>query len=331
MGTAYLRVEIDGQPLYEFSKDVLMEQVDVVQEINQHWRCYVRCRQTEDQRFPIEDSLGKDLQVIAVDEDGNQTYLFSGLVHEAELEYEIYGSFTARLTGVSKTFNMDVAPRQNYYDYGDNTLSNVAQKTTAKAGLSASGDLGAPSFPMPLVQWGETDFKFLIRTADDALHWIAPNAEDGDVVDVSKEFADGPTLQWRTEDELVSFRVRGKLGAPKMDGAHYNPLEGLSKVDTDVEGGPAFLGGAGQMVGKVQQQSQDKHKAGYVSNRRGSLSLDDYNDLLKSEVNRAIENSIVATGISLNPAVTAGKKLTIQGVVEADGAYGVTKVVHHWK
>src|ERR1700751_3371643 len=107
MATAYLQVQIDGQPLYEFSDKVLMEQVDFIQEINKHWWCYVRCRQTEDQRFPIEDSLGKDLQVIAYDEDQNETYLFSGFVLEAELEYEIYGSYTARLTAVSKTYHMD--------------------------------------------------------------------------------------------------------------------------------------------------------------------------------------------------------------------------------
>jgi len=331
MGIAHLQVDIGGKPLYEFSTDVLMEQVDVVQEINQHWWCYLRCRQTEDLRFPIEDSLGQDLQVIAVDEDDNQTYLFSGMVLEAELEYEISGSYTARLTGVSKTYNMDVTPRQMYYDFGDNTFSNVAAQTTGRAGLSINGSPGPGAFPMPLVQWGETDFKFLIRTADDVISWITPDAEKGEVVDVYSKFSDGPTLQWRTEDELVSFRVRGKLGTPKMDGAHYNFLEGLSKVYEDVEGGPVFLGGASQMVGKVQEQSTAKHKPGYVYNRRGPLTLAEYNVLLQKEVNRALETSIVANGISLNPAVAAGKKVIIQGVVDAEGAYGVTKVAHHWK
>src|ERR1700733_7994608 len=331
MGIAYLQVEIGGQPLYEFSKDVLMEQVDVIQEINQHWWCFLRCRQTEDVRFPIEDSLGQDLQVIAVDEDNNQTYLFSGMVLEAELEYEIYGSYTARLTGVSKTYNMDVTPRQKYYAIGDNKFSDIASQTTSQAGLSTSGSLSPAAFPMPLVQWGETDFKFLIRIGDDAVTWIAPDAEKADVVNVYSEFADGPTLQWRTEDELISFRVRGKLSTPKMDGAHYNALEGLSKVYQDVTGGPVFLSGAGQMVGKVQEQSTAKIKSGYIFNRRGPLTLAEYNVLLQKETNRAIETSVVASGVSLNPAVAAGKKVTIQGVVDADGAYGVTKVVHHWK
>jgi type VI secretion system secreted protein VgrG len=330
MGTAYLRVNIDGQPLYEFSKDVLMEQVDVIQEINQHWWCHIRCRQTEDQRFPIEDSLGKDLQVIAFDEDDNQTYLFSGFVLEAELEYEIYGSYTARITGVSKTYNMDVAHRQHYYDYGKNTVDNVIGETTSRAGLSLNGSPPKGEFPLPLMQWGETDFNFLIRQLDSAITWVFPDAEKADVINGRSEFDDGPTLQWRVEDQLLSFRVLGKLAAPKMDGAHYNPLAGLSKLFENVKGAPAFLDGAGEMVGKVKEQSDSKLKPAYLVNRRGVLEVDAFKTLLEREVARGIETGVVATGVSLNPAVAAGKKVTIEGVTKVGGAYGVTKVVHHW-
>jgi type VI secretion system secreted protein VgrG len=330
MAAAYVRVDIDGKPIYEFSEDVLLEQVDVIQEINQHWWCYVRCRQTEDKRFPIEDSLGKDLQVIAFDEDENQTYLFSGMVLDAELEYEIYGSYTARLTGVSKTYNMDVATRQKYYDFGQNTLPNVASETTGRANLTVGGG-GGGSFPMPLVQWGETDFRFLVRTADDAVFWVSPNEQDAEVVDLKKDFEAGPTLQWRAEDQLMSFRVRGKLGSPAMDGAHYNPLQGLSKYYNEVKGEPAFFDGASHMVSKVKSQSDTKHKPGYVSDRRGPLDLDGYHELLQKEMKRAIQTSVIGYGVSLNPGVGAGKKVVIQGLVDADGTYGVTKVAHHWK
>jgi type VI secretion system secreted protein VgrG len=330
MAPAYVRVEIDGQPIYEFSQDVLLDQVDVVQEINQHWWCYIRCRQTEDKRFPIEDSLGKDLQVMAFDEEGSETYLFSGIVLEAELEYEIFGSFTARITGVSKSYNMDVAPRQLYYPPGKNTLSNVAQETTSRAGLSLNGG-GGGEFPMPLVQMGETDFKFLVRVADDAFSWITPNAQKAEVVDLKQQFEGGPTLQWRAEDQLMSFRVKGKLRTPSMDGAHYNPLQGLSKVFDKVKGDPAFFDGASQMVGKVKEQSEAKHKPGYVSDRRGPLDVAGYEMLLHKEVNRSIQSGVIGQGVSLNPAVAAGKTVVIQGVAQAEGTYGVTKVVHHWK
>ena len=332
MGTAYLRVDIDGQPLYEFSKDVLMEQVDVIQEINKHWWCYVRCRQTQDERFPIEDSLGKDLQVVAVDEDQNQTYLFSGIVLEAELEYEIYGSFTARLTAVSKTYNMDVAPRHMYYDFGKNVLDNIANQTASRADLQPGGDLGSNiTFPAPLVQWGETDFNFLIRSADDAVRFVCPNAEIGTQVDLKSAFDDGPTLQWRTEDQLLSFRLRGRLRSPTMDGAHYDPYEGLSKDYTQVQPEPEYLSGGAPMVEKMKGQSAAKLKPGYVVDRRGPLTLAQYNVLLQKEGNRALETGVVGYGMSLHPGIAAGKKVIIQGLDATDGSFGVTKVAHHWK
>jgi type VI secretion system secreted protein VgrG len=331
MATAYVLVNIDGQPLGQFSQDAILEQVEVVQEINQHWWCYVTCRQTEDRRFPIEDSIGKDLQAIAVDQDGSQTFLFSGLVLDAELEYEIFGSYTARLTGVSKTYLMDLAPRQKYYDYGQNTAPNVVNETISRAGLTLGDPPPPGDFPMPLVQWGETDYKLLVRIADDAFHFVLPNAQDGQTVNVKGEFADGPTLKWRTEDQLMSFRVRGRLGTAKMDGAHYNPIEGLSKNYTDVKGGPDYFDGASQMVSKVKEQSDAKLKNGYLTDRRSVLNLGEYDVLLQKEVNRALETGITGQGVSLEPKVTAGKKVIIQGVVNVEGTFGVTKVAHHWK
>ncbi|HUA20138.1 MAG TPA: phage baseplate assembly protein V [Bryobacteraceae bacterium] len=334
MATAYVLVNIDGQALYDFSPGAVLEQVDVTQEINQHWTCFVQCRQTEDQRFPIEDSLGKDLQVIAVADDGTQTYLFNGFLLDVELEYEIFGSYVARLSGVTKTYHMDVAPRQNYYDYGTNTLENIAKKTTEVAGLTANIATtrfpAAYEYPVPAVQWGETDYRFLIRLADHLLVWLVPNAQDGTTVDLLDNFGSGPTLGWRAEDQLLSFRLRGKLASAANDGAHYNPLKALSQVFTDVKGEYEFLSGAADMVAKVKDQSLAVHKNGYITDRREMTELEYYKVLLAKEVNRAIQSSAIGQGVSLDPTVAAGKKVTIQGLTNAEGDYGVTKVLHQW-
>lgn len=334
MATAYVLVNIDGQALYDFSPGAVLEQVDVTQEINQHWTCFIRCRQTEDQRFPIEDSLGKDLQVIAVADDGTQVHLFSGFLLDVELEYEIYGSYTARLSGISKTYHLDVAPRQNYYDYGDNSIENVANKTAGQAGLNAKVNMtrfpSGATFALPTVQWGETDYRFLIRMADELLTFVVPSAQDGQTVELKDKFDDGPTLQWRAEDQLLSFRLRGRLGAAAMDGAHYDPLEGLSQNYANVNGGPEYFDGAADMVGKVQSQSSAVHKPGYMVDRRNMTKLDYYKTLLSKEVNRALETGIIGQGTSLDPTVAVGKKVVIQGVTNAEGSYGVIKVQHHW-
>ena len=78
----------------ELISDAILVTVEVTQELNQHSWCHIECRQTEDVRFPVEESLGKDVQVLTYDEDGSAHVAFDGFVLEGELEYEIYGSYT---------------------------------------------------------------------------------------------------------------------------------------------------------------------------------------------------------------------------------------------
>src|SRR5436305_1606176 len=93
--------------------DALLADVVVTQSLNTHWWCEVDLRQTEDKRFPAEDMLGKDLQIVTHNADGSENKLFSGLIVESELEYEIYGSYGGHLTAVSKSYLMDLTPRRN--------------------------------------------------------------------------------------------------------------------------------------------------------------------------------------------------------------------------
>ena len=90
-------ITIDGDLL----EDVLLVRVTVVQALDNHWWADVECRQTSDKRFPAEDLLGKELVVAASGEQGERRQLFTGLIIESELEYEIYGSQRAWLRAVS--------------------------------------------------------------------------------------------------------------------------------------------------------------------------------------------------------------------------------------
>ena len=89
MAAPYIKV---GDDLLQ---DGIMESVRVDQELNQHWSCEIVCRQTEDTRVPVEDYLGRDLQIIASLDDEAEQMLFDGFVLDVELDYEINGSFTA--------------------------------------------------------------------------------------------------------------------------------------------------------------------------------------------------------------------------------------------
>src|SRR5437870_1957382 len=82
----------------ELVANSILVRAEVTQELNEHDWCVVEMRQTEDARPLLEESLGKDLQIATHDEDGAQRVVFPGFILETELEYELAGSFTARLT-----------------------------------------------------------------------------------------------------------------------------------------------------------------------------------------------------------------------------------------
>ena len=55
---------------------------------------------------------------------------------EGELESEIYGSYTVRLTAASRSYKLDCTPQEAYWR--KNTLSGIAQALAGEDGLQAS-------------------------------------------------------------------------------------------------------------------------------------------------------------------------------------------------
>src|SRR5581483_6400315 len=115
-------------------EDALLAAVEVEEELNRHTWCRIECRQTLDRRFSFEDYLGEALEVVAVDQDGASRTLFTGFVLDSELEYEIYGSYTARITGVSASYKLSISSDEAYYR--KQTLAGVASAIAGRRGVS---------------------------------------------------------------------------------------------------------------------------------------------------------------------------------------------------
>jgi len=90
-------IKLGGVPL----DDNLHAEVTVIQQLNSHWSCTINLRQTGDRRFPAEEMLGKEVQISTHDDQGAENRIFTGVVIKSELEYEIYGSYTARLMAIN--------------------------------------------------------------------------------------------------------------------------------------------------------------------------------------------------------------------------------------
>jgi len=319
MSAAYLKIGGD------LTKDALLSSVEVIQELNNHWRCTVQCRQTEDKRFPTEDCLGQDLQILTDDDAGNENVIFDGFIIDVELTYEVWGSYTAQLTAVTRSYKMDLTPRKAYYL--EKTLSDVAQALAGHAGLQSSVK-GPSKKALNYVQWGESDFDFLNRLVDDYGCWLRPSAQG---IEIFNSFQNGTKLQWRDERGLLKFKTKGTLGQPSFNGAHYDHHEMKSENYLQVSADAQFYGNTvSPLVDVVKNQSKKVMPAGYVANRSRVMTLDDYQTLLKKESVRSIGGNITGYGESGNPQLTPGNTVQIEGNLDAHGTYGVTKVVHRW-
>ncbi len=313
-------IRIDGNPV----SDGLLAEITVVQELNAHAWCSMSVRQTSDERFPAEDMLGKDLQIVTRAEDGTDTVAFDGVVIESELEYEIYGSFAAHMSAVSRTHLLDISPRREYYR--DATPKQIVQQILGKAGLTLEGDMPSGASANYL-QLEETDWAFVLRLVDDAEAWLRPTPKG---IEVRQSFQTPVDLAWREEHGLLSFHVSGRLSQPSCNGAHYDAAAMQSQIYEKVTASPSFFGSAGRMVDAVQSKSTALLPADYLVSRSRSATLSDYQTRLQREARRSIGRSVVARGESGQTQLKAGNQVNIQGPMDAQGSYGLTRVVHSW-
>jgi type VI secretion system secreted protein VgrG len=318
MSAAYMKIGGD------LIKDALLTSVEVTQELNDHWWCTVVCRQTEDKRFATEQCLGQDIKILTYDQDGAENAVFDGFILDVELTYEVFGSYTAQLTAVTRSYKMDLTPRKAYYL--EKTLQDVAKELAGHAGLQSSVN-GPSRKALNYVQWGESDFDFLNRLVDDYGCWLRPSAKG---IEIFNSFQKGVSLEWRDEQGLLRFKTKGTLGQPSFNGAHYDHHQMKSETYTKVSDEAQFYDSVGPLVDAVKNQSKKVMPPGYVANRARVMTLDDYQTVLKKESVRAIGGNITGHGESRNQQLLPGNTVQIDGTLDAHGTYGVTKVVHRW-
>jgi type VI secretion system secreted protein VgrG len=330
MSASYLNLKVDGQ----FVSNVILSHVSVMQELNRHWWCQAQCRHLEDQRLGVDQQaiirveqwLGKDLQVLAIGDDGPHV-IFDGFVLEVELIYELSSAYTAIVQSVTRSYKMDGTPRHSYYL--GKTLTDVAPQLGQNSGVKVSVQC-QDAKPLNYVQWGETDFEFLRRLADDHGAWLRPSA---DGVEIYDSFQPGTEVRWKKASEanaLLSFSLKGALATPSFCGAHYHFHQMKSQTYQNVNDEAQFFDSAGHLVDAARKASKDTMPPGYLHQRSRIVTLDEYEQRLKKESVRSIGSSIVGSGQTQDRDLTPGNTVQVRGTLDADGLYGVTQVAHSW-
>jgi type VI secretion system secreted protein VgrG len=316
-------LKIDGHLL----KEAMISRLEIRQELGSHYWLDAEFRLINQQQPPVASYLGKSIEFIAFEEYRAELSIFTGLTLKAGMEYELHGGFVARVRGVTQSYKLQLTPEEDYF-YGS-TLKDVAEKVVREDKLKLQFNVDGECAKMNYVQWGESDFEFIRRIADDQGCFMRPTP---DGVEIRRRFADAEqTLRWSDEYGLISFSIKGRLGQPSFDGGCYDPRKMESRSFSQVKKEPQFFSEtAAEMVGAVMEQSSKLPPNRLVFDGRAP-KVENYQALLEKESQRAIGSKIVATGVSRNVRLKPGDQVRIEGDnFDAKGDYGLISVVHRY-
>ena len=316
-------LKIDGEIL----KDAMISHLEIRQELGTHYWLDVEFRLLNQQQPPVAEYLGKPIEFITFEELGSELPIFSGLVWKAEMVFELHGDFIARLRGVTNSYKLQLTPEEDYFF--KKSLPEVADKIIKEDGLKLDFNADGQFAKMNYVQWGESDFDFLLRIADDQGCLLRPTPKG---VEIRRGFADtGLVLRWHDEYGVINFSIAGELGQPTFDGTYYDPRGMKSQRFTKVQKAPQFFPDtAADMIGAVTQQSKQLPSDRLVFDGR-TPKIESYRAMLEKESQRSIGSKVTATGVSRNAQLKPGDKVKLEGDnFSAQGEYGLIKVVHHY-
>src|SRR5215510_7028362 len=243
------RLKIDGQNL----EDVVISRLEIRQELGAHYWLDVEFRLHDQERPPVASYLGKPIEFSVFEESGAELSIFTGLTLEAGIEYGFRRDFAARVRGVTQSYKLQLTPEEHYF-YKMN-LREVADQVIVKEDkLGLQFNVEGECAKMNYVQWGESDFDFVRRIADDQGCFMRPIPNG---VEIRRGFEEpGQTVRWHDEHGLLSFSIKGRLGQPAIDGSCYDAREMKSQRFNKVKKDPQFFSEtAADMVNAVKDQS----------------------------------------------------------------------------
>ena len=315
------RVNLGGSPL----EDAILDQVEVTQVLNGHWYCALVCRDTLDHPIPGEDMLGQPCRISNVADDGTEHVTFDGIVIDVSLTREVWGSSTAVVRAASLSWTMDRSRRNRYFPTA--SLAPVAAQLTA--GLPLSCELAAVNLLHEHIQYGETDWEFLLRLADDAGGWVRSGLGS---IELKSSFDEAHPLRFREEYGLLEFSVDGRLPPGKVRAAHYDSAVAQSRISAGEQKTASLEAGGARMGAAIATGAAQQELVGFTGRSR-AVAWGDMATRAQGEAERVHGAGVLAGGVSRDTTVTAGGALAVESPsagFDAGGTWYVLKVKHLW-
>jgi uncharacterized protein involved in type VI secretion and phage assembly len=301
-----------------------IELLEVTQALGEHTRCRLRFYRDNDTDVLLETLLGLPLTVTLDDEIGPTTTPFTGFVLDGSQAHQLNHGSEFELEAISYSWAME---REDTAYYTAHRLPDLVAKMGAKLGT------GAPARdPLQYVQFGETDFAFLRRVADD--HGMFVRTVET-TPEVRAGFDDqGLELKWARD--LLALKATTRTVPYGTAGAAHRPEEKRDHRFRNVRKAPTWLDGAQRLttVATRLAEKASTQSGGYMHDLPfRSPKLTDARRALEAESERALGGAVSVSGESNNIRVRAGDTVTLVEStfrLATQGKVGVTKVVHRF-
>ncbi len=301
----------------ELLDDAIFTRVVIQQRLNDHSFCELECRDTLDRPIPGENALGADCVITNTADDGTEFVSFRGVVIDVALKREVWGSYSCVLRAASPSWLLDRSTRNAYFP---GSLSAVA------------GTMGAASLvpdkpsPAEYVQFAETDWRFLLRLADDHGGWIRTGVGG---TEIRNSFESAVPLIFRDHGGLLEFHIQGELAPAKVAAAQYDRSNMQSSVLPGESKAASFEQPGQAMASAVQGGSLAQALLGFSARSR-SWTNADMQVRAQFDAERAGGGAVTAGGVSRNMALTAGGSVDVQNLGDASGTWYLLDVTHTW-
>jgi type VI secretion system secreted protein VgrG len=305
----------------------MISRLEIRQELGAHDWLDAEFRLHDEDKPPVASYLGKPIDFCGYDDSDDELTIFTGMALEAEMVYGFRRDFVARVCGVSQSYRLQLTQEEDCF-YKMN-LQEVASKVIGNDNLKLEFNADVECAKMNYVQWGESDFEFIRRIADDQGCFMRPTPEG---VEIRRGFKDwGQTMRWGDNHGLLSFSIKGRLGQPSFNGSCYDPIAMESRRFNQVKKEPQFFPEtAADIIGAVLEGSQKLPPGRMVFDGRAP-KIPNFQEALEKESQRAIGSKIVGVGVSRNPHLKPGDLIHLDGdEFDARGDYGLISVTHRY-
>jgi type VI secretion system secreted protein VgrG len=317
-----VEVRIGGLTLRD--KDV--GHLQLRQELGSHTHCAIGFTRDRATDLRLEEMLGARLNVGFRSLDGVEQK-FEGVIGGGVQSPNRHGGSGFSLEAISLSVRMEYRSTA-YFPKSD--VSQIA----GALGATVVGGGGGPK--LDYVQYGESDFSFLLRIAEEQGFFVRTS---GSQPELHKKFQDGPGGDLVWGNNLLELSASARPVNPGFKGSFYDPKEKHDYRLHGIRRTPEWTGGAGALVQAVSNLSVSYAGGGDPQVEEfpaRARNLADYRSILEHKSSRLLGNAVRVEGLSTHVGLTAGNAYTIREgqdhplSPQLAGKVGLTGVTHYW-